>query len=90
MSKPIRPEEVGNNDDIGVPDDIIDAVNYLIKSRMVNGVSEFHADAISELCPKLLISVTEVELWNRVEQIYSESNWAVNYNQEDNIFRFFK
>lgn len=90
MSKPIRPEEVGNNDDIGVPDDIIDAVNELIKRHMVNGVSEFHADDISELCPKLLISVTEVELWNRVEQIYSESNWAVNYNQEDNIFRFFK
>lgn len=79
--KPITPDEAQSQNVKGLPTQVIEAVNNMIRLNLVDGeVIIYQDELISEIC-RLMEKEKIDRRWLNIENIYREAGWNVEYDK---------
>lgn len=86
MTKPIRPEEIGEAQAQAIPDFVFDVVNKLIATSYSHGSATLLQDAIVDAIVKVNPATTKrgdvfAKGWLNFEEAYRAAGWAVEYDK---------
>lgn len=83
MSKPIRPDEIGNNKAALIPAAVFDAFNAEITLRFDEGSAQVMQDAVVRRLVDGGMNRSEIFSagWLNVEDAYREAGWRVTYQK---------
>lgn len=83
MTKPIRPDEIGEAKKSIIPDTVIEAFNEEIAANYTNGKAKvLQKDVVERIRVKLKFNSTHdiyKNGWLNVEELYRAEGWSVEY-----------